>query len=118
MPYYREKGPGVQGKGRQNADTAFLALRLGVALYLLISGASGFATVSCLDSRGTTSASSRQVQLLGLGGVAGRAKGLRGILPASLRRATGLRMLLANDQAGLPKGPSPIPLKLAFRPVP
>ena len=35
MPYYREKGPGVQGKRCQNTDTAFLALRLEVFLYLL-----------------------------------------------------------------------------------
>ena len=34
-PYYREKGPGVQGKGGQNTDTAFLALRFGAVLHLL-----------------------------------------------------------------------------------
>ena len=35
MPYYREKGPGVQGKGGQNTGTGFTALRLEVVLYLL-----------------------------------------------------------------------------------
>ena len=35
-PYYREKGPGVHEEGGQNTDTAFLALRLGVVLYLPI----------------------------------------------------------------------------------
>ena len=34
MPYYREKGPGVQGKRWLNTGTALLALRLGVVLYV------------------------------------------------------------------------------------
>ena len=36
LPYYREKALAYRGKSRQNTNTAFLALRLGVVLYLLI----------------------------------------------------------------------------------
>ena len=34
VPYYREKGPGVQGKRWPKYSTEFLALGLGVVLYL------------------------------------------------------------------------------------
>ena len=36
MPYYREKGLAHRGKGGQNTDIAFIALRLEVILYLLV----------------------------------------------------------------------------------
>ena len=35
MPYYRKKALAYRGKGGQNTGNAFLALRLGVVLYLL-----------------------------------------------------------------------------------
>ena len=37
MPYYREKALAYRGKGAQDIDIAFLALRLGVVLHLLTS---------------------------------------------------------------------------------
>ena len=40
VPHYKGKGAGVQEKGGQNTDTPFLALRLGVVLYLPILGES------------------------------------------------------------------------------